>query len=55
MLYAQFGNAEKILPRTLKQLARIVIYDRIDRKPSVYANKLPLPPVLKEYVLNFEP
>lgn len=42
-------------PRTLKQMARVVIYSCIDRRPAIYASKLPLPSALKDYVLNFEP
>jgi len=42
-------------PRTLKQMCRVEIYNRIGRRPAVYASKLPLPQVLREYLLNFEP
>lgn len=42
-------------PRTLKQLARISIYNSIKQKPAFYANKLPLPPSLREYLMSFEP
>jgi len=42
-------------PRTLKQMCRIEIYNRIQQRPAVYAAKLPLPPVLREYLMNFEP
>ena len=42
-------------PRTLKQSARVVLYNCIGQKPALRASKLPLPPSLKEYVLNFEP
>ena len=42
-------------PRTLKQLARQSIYHAIGYKPSFYANKLPLPPSLREYLVSFEP
>jgi hypothetical protein len=42
-------------PRTLKQLARISIYNAIKQKPAFYANKLPLPPSLREYLMSFEP
>ena len=42
-------------PRTLKQLARISIYNAIGQKPAFYANKLPLPPSLREYLVSFEP
>jgi len=42
-------------PRSLKQMCRISIYKALRRKPGVYANKLPLPPTLREYILNFEP
>ncbi len=37
------------------QLARVAIYNSIDRRPAITASKLPLPPSLREYVLNFEP
>ena len=42
-------------PRTLKQLARITIYNAISQKPAIDANKLPLPASLREYLINFEP
>ena len=42
-------------PRTLKQMCRVEIYNMIGRRPAVFANKLPLPQVLREYLLNFEP
>lgn len=42
-------------PRTLKQMARIVIYNAIDQKPALNASKLPLPPTLRNYIMNFEP
>ena len=42
-------------PRTLKQLTRISIYNSIRHKPSILANKLPLPPQLREYLIQFEP
>ncbi len=37
------------------QLSRVVIYNNIGRRPILHANKLPLPPSLREYVLTFEP
>lgn len=42
-------------PRTLKQICRVSIYNSLHRKPGVYASKLPLPNVLKDYLINFEP
>ncbi|KAK6620571.1 hypothetical protein RUM43_010863 [Polyplax serrata] len=42
-------------PRTLKQICRVSIYNALHRKPGVFVNKLPLPNVLKEYLINFEP
>lgn len=42
-------------PRTLKQISRVCIYKALRQCPGVHANKLPLPPVLKDYLLNFEP
>jgi len=42
-------------PRTLKQMCRVEIYNRIGQCPARYASKLPLPQVLREYVANFEP
>jgi hypothetical protein len=42
-------------PRTLKQLCRVVIYNSIRQRPAFNANKLPLPPSLRDYLLNFEP
>jgi len=42
-------------PRSLKQISRVCIYQALGRKPAMTVNKLPLPPPLKEYILNFEP
>lgn len=42
-------------PRTLKQIARVVIYNSVGQRPALVVNKLPLPSALKEYLLNFEP
>ncbi|RZF47779.1 hypothetical protein LSTR_LSTR006043 [Laodelphax striatellus] len=43
-------------PPTLKQIARHAIYRAMDRRPGMAVSKLmPLPSVLKEYLLNFEP
>lgn len=42
-------------PRTLKQICRVSIYNSLHRKPGVYVSKLPLPNVLKDYLINFEP
>jgi len=42
-------------PRTLKQMCRVVIYNSIDQRPAPSVPKLPLPPSLREYILNFEP
>ncbi len=42
-------------PRTLKQMARIVINKCVGGRPAPVAAKLPLPPALREYVMNFEP
>jgi len=42
-------------PRTLKQMCRVEIYNLIGQRPAVNASKLPLPPVLREYLVNFEP
>lgn len=42
-------------PLTLKQITRGVIYRSLDRKPGLYVPKLPLPNILKDYILNFEP
>ncbi len=42
-------------PRSLKQSARVVIYNTIRQRPAIYANKLPLPQALREYLLNMEP
>lgn len=41
-------------PRTLKQLSRLTIYECLNRKLAQNINKLKLPSLLKEYVLNFE-
>ncbi|XP_023338966.1 ankyrin-3 [Eurytemora carolleeae] len=42
-------------PRTLKQMCRVEIYNMLGQRPAVNVSKLPLPPVLREYLLNFEP
>lgn len=42
-------------PRTLKQIVRHAIYISLDRKPGLHISKLPLPNLLKEYILNFDP
>lgn len=42
-------------PRTLKQISRVSIYNSLHRKPGVCVSKLPLPNVLKDYLINFEP
>ncbi|XP_034238758.1 ankyrin-1 [Thrips palmi] len=42
-------------PRTLKQICRVTIYKALNRCPGEHANKLPLPPALKDYLLSFEP
>uniref|UniRef100_A0A1B0AIC6 SOCS box domain-containing protein n=1 Tax=Glossina pallidipes TaxID=7398 RepID=A0A1B0AIC6_GLOPL len=41
-------------PRNLKQLARLAIYEAVNRKLAQNINGLKLPGPLKEYVLNFE-
>ncbi|XP_037810103.1 uncharacterized protein LOC119602585 [Lucilia sericata] len=41
-------------PRSLKQLSRLAIYESLDRKLAQNINKLKLPGLLKDYVLNFE-
>ena len=41
-------------PRSLKQSSRVVIYNSICQRPATNVAKLPLPPVLKEYLLNFD-
>ncbi|CAL8108849.1 unnamed protein product [Orchesella dallaii] len=41
-------------PRTLLQQCRVVIYKQLNRAPAKYINKLPLPPPLIKYLLNFE-
>ncbi|KAL7637636.1 UNVERIFIED_CONTAM: hypothetical protein RMT77_012365 [Armadillidium vulgare] len=42
-------------PRSLKQICRVVIYNAVDRKAALNVSKLPLPPPLKDYILNFQP
>jgi len=42
-------------PRTLKQLSRVVIYRALRHKPGLLVSKIGLPPVLRDYVLSFEP
>ncbi|XP_030380167.1 ankyrin-1 [Scaptodrosophila lebanonensis] len=41
-------------PRSLKQLARMAIYEAVNRKLAQNVNRLNLPGPLKEYVLQFE-
>lgn len=41
-------------PRSLKQLARLAIYEAVNRKLAQNVNKLKLPGLLKDYVLNFQ-
>ncbi|KAG1665533.1 Ankyrin-3 [Nymphon striatum] len=42
-------------PRTLKQIARVSIYSSLNKRPALYVNKLPLPTLLKEYLLHWTP
>jgi len=42
-------------PRTLKQMCRVVVYNAVNQRPATTVAKLPLPPSLKDYLLNFEP
>ncbi|KAG7153480.1 putative SOCS box and ankyrin repeat-containing protein [Homarus americanus] len=42
-------------PRTLKQICRVIIYDSLGRRSAQNVNKLPLPGMLKDYILNFDP
>ncbi|CAG0890270.1 unnamed protein product [Darwinula stevensoni] len=42
-------------PRTLKQMCRVTIYNALRRRPAPFANKLPLPGPLKDYILNWDP
>lgn len=42
-------------PRSLKQICRVCIYNALDRQTQQKVNKLPLPPMLREYLLSFEP
>lgn len=42
-------------PRTLKQSARVVIYKSLHYRVLPCINQLPLPTLLKHYLLNFEP
>ncbi|XP_033149628.1 ankyrin-3 [Drosophila busckii] len=41
-------------PRSLKQLARMAIYEAMNRKLAQHVNRLNLPGQLKDYVLQFE-
>lgn len=41
-------------PRSLKQMARLKIYQCIQRRPAVNVSKLNLPLTLKDYILNFD-
>lgn len=41
-------------PRTLKQMARVCIYEQLNRKLAQNLNQLHLPPPLKDYMLNFD-
>lgn len=42
-------------PRTLKQMARLTIYQSLGHKPGLTVGKLSLPTSLKDYLLNFDP
>lgn len=42
-------------PRTLKQMSRISIYTALNKRPAQYVNKLPLPSLLKDYLLQWTP
>jgi hypothetical protein len=42
-------------PRSLKQNCRVVIYKALNRKPGLYASRLPLPTSLKEYLCALDP
>ena len=42
-------------PRSLKQSCRVAIYRSLGRRTAQNISKLPLPTVLKEYILNWEP
>ncbi|XP_071549195.1 uncharacterized protein [Panulirus ornatus] len=42
-------------PRTLKQICRVIIYDALGRRTAQNVNKLPLPGMLKDYILNYDP
>ncbi|CAG0900202.1 unnamed protein product [Cyprideis torosa] len=42
-------------PRSLKQIARVTIYESIKRRPAANVSKLPLPTPLKDYILNLAP
>ncbi|XP_055682929.1 ankyrin-3 isoform X1 [Lutzomyia longipalpis] len=42
-------------PRSLKHICRVTIYESINRKLAQNINRLNLPGLLKDYVLNFEP
>lgn len=41
-------------PRTLKQITRLKIYDSLNKKLAPNINRLNLPALIKDYVLNFE-
>lgn len=41
-------------PRSLKQLCRVAIYEKLNRKLAQNINRLNLPGPLKDYILNFE-
>ncbi|KAF2358770.1 SOCS box domain [Trinorchestia longiramus] len=41
-------------PRSLKQICRVVIYNALDRRAAPLVPKLPLPPRLKDYIINLE-
>lgn len=42
-------------PRTLKQICRVCIYNALGRQSQQRVNKLPLPSMLRDYLLSFEP
>ncbi|XP_018013146.1 serine/threonine-protein phosphatase 6 regulatory ankyrin repeat subunit C isoform X2 [Hyalella azteca] len=41
-------------PRSLKQICRVVIYNSLGRRAAPLVPKLPLPPRLKDYIINLE-
>lgn len=50
--YLKLLKTLTMYPRTLKEIARVSIYNSLDRKVALKVPHLPLPPILQKYLLN---